>query len=103
MNKNKKDFCKKIGYMPKQLRRWLANEERHRNDATVKRVSKCRHQGVARETCGMYPEMEAILAANIRFICLADIPFESWMLEHEGKAAFHQLHPAKYPEPDSDH
>ena len=99
---SKKQFCKDIGYEPVQLRRWLKNEEKHRDAAKVQDVSVRRHQGVAQESCGKYPEMEAILAANVKAIRAIGIPVEAWMVEYEGKMAFHRLHPSKFPEPDLD-
>ena len=104
---NKSGFCKKLKthdewkspatIEPKQLRRWLKNEEEQRKSA--KKNGSDRRKQVHREPMGKYPEMELRLAAVIRFMRSLGIPFESWMLAIEAKQIFHDLYPEVYPAP----
>ena len=99
---SKKKFCKERGIDKKQLKRWIENEQKHREAATIKSTSVRISQAVVNESVGEYPAMEYELAVNLRVMRDCGLTISSWMLEYEGKMAFHKLDPQLHPEPTLD-
>ena len=98
LGNSKIKFCKDKHIDNTQLKRWLKNEARHRAAAAVITTSLRRNQSVVNESVGNYPAMEFELDVTIRVMRSIGMVVESWVLEYEGKMAFHKVYPDLHPD-----